>query len=111
MKPPKLIYVGPTNVDVKFKKNLSAAAYVGEFDEGNTAILLRKEQSEASLRDSVIHEILHVIIYLAGIRQNLNLPHDEEEKLVVAISPWILALMRDNPTLVEFLMENREREF
>lgn len=111
MKPPKVLYIGAADVDVKFRKQLSSPTLIGEFDGAGSNILLRNDQSESSLRDTLIHEALHAIVYLSGIRENLSLSHEDEEKLVVALSPWLLALLRDNPKLVEFLLENRDREY
>lgn len=109
MPPPNVIYVGPNDVPVKVKKRLSDDSLRGEFTDAG--IHIDRKQSESGLRDTVLHEAMHAIIYLAGIKKALELDHDDEEKLVVTLTPWILALMRDNPALVEFLMENREREY
>lgn len=111
MNPPKLIYVGPTDVKVKFKRRLTTDTLVGEFIEDQTAIELRKDQSVSGLRDTLLHEALHAVVYLAGLRVALELTHKQEERLVVTLAPWVLALLRDNPKLVEFLLENREREY
>lgn len=111
MKPPEIIYIGPSDVPVRMKKRLSNDTLVGEFLSSDTSIEVRTKQSPSGLRDTVIHEALHAILYLAGLLNALELNHETEERLVVTLAPWLLALLRDNPKLVDFLLENRDREY
>lgn len=103
MKPPKVVYVGTFDYDVRLTKDLSSSI-LGETDTDNDLILIRKDQSKANLRDTLIHELLHAVLFAGGISKALDFDHDKEEKLVVLLSPWINALIQDNPELIDYLL-------
>lgn len=96
---PKLIYVGPFDFEVK---QLADMDLLGETHSNDGLIDIKRKQSPANKRDTLLHEVLHAIVFHSGLGHGLS--HDDEERLVVTISPWILAVLRDNPALVDYLL-------
>lgn len=62
-------------------------------------IVVDNSQRGGFMRDTVLHEALHACLFATG----LNLGDGEEERLVAALSPVLLAALRDNPALVAYL--------
>lgn len=50
--------------------------------------------------ETLLHEIYHVIKWVAGIKKE-----DDEESMIRIESPLMLGVLRDNPTLVTFLID------
>jgi hypothetical protein len=107
VKIPEVIYIGPHDYEVRAKKRLDT---LGETLNNDTTILYRRSQSSSNLRDTILHEIMHAIVFQSGAAVAQKLSHQDEENLIVTLTPWILQVFQDNPALVEFLVENRERE-
>lgn len=103
MKLPKVVYIGPFDYAVKQKKRLDTPMLLGETKNEITTILIREAQSACSKRDTLLHEVLHAVLFSSGLLTALPLSHDDEERLVVTISPWLHQLLRDNPELIAYL--------
>lgn len=103
MKLPKLIYVGPFDFDVHQKTEMDM---LGETFSNDGRIEVKRRQSAANKRDTLLHEVLHAIVFHSGLGHKLS--HDDEEHFVVTISPWILAVLRDNPALVSYLLAGKD---
>lgn len=97
-KPPATIYVGAMDYTIREVKHLDL---LGETLNEEGDILIKRRQSPACKRATVLHEVLHAIAFTAG----MGLEHDAEEALVRSWEPWLLAVLRDNPELVSFLTE------
>jgi hypothetical protein len=106
VKPPKVVYVGTYDYDVRVTRNLSSSL-LGETETENEVILLRKGQSAANMQETLLHELLHAILFASGISKAMDFDHDKEETLVVLLSPWLNALIQDNPGLLAFLTERK----
>lgn len=100
MKPPAQIHVGPATYRVKVRKHMEL---LGERENEQTEILIQADQSLGCMRDTLLHECLHAVVFCSG--HGYQLEHDEEERLVRRLAPWLLGLVRDNPKLVRFLTE------
>lgn len=100
MKPPKVIYVGPYDYEVHMRKRIDV---LGEahIDEGD--IDLKVEQSPASLRTTLLHELMHVIIVQSGMRKAMQMDMQAEEQVIRTLEAWLIQLLQDNPELVTFL--------
>lgn len=68
-------------------------------------IHLSPAQDASSRRDTLLHECLHAIFYESGLASVLAVSDDDEERFIRLLTPWLLALLRDNPRLVIFLLE------
>jgi hypothetical protein len=74
----------------------------GESDPVEQTLRLLKAQGFEQARDTVLHEALH------GVEHQLNL--DLEEQQIHQMATGMLALMRDNPSLVKYLMAKEPKE-
>ena len=73
---------------------------LGLCDNDAQMIALDPEQGPDKLRETYLHEHLHAMIGLAGMRDMLG---DNEEEVVKRISPILLQFLRDNPGVYTFL--------
>lgn len=107
-KTPKVVYVGPADYDVTLVKKLDL---MGETDSNNTEILLRLALSPSAARGTLVHELLHAVLFESGLDKhtfNLGEPA-EQERLVAGLAPWIYAVFfLDNPDLTAYLSEQRK---
>lgn len=104
--PPSTIRVGACDWRVTVAAD---AKLFGKTRHKATEILLC-EQSPASMRDSLIHEVLHAVWWCAGGEKLLDIDKDAEERLIRLLSPWLLSLIRDNPHLVAYLVNDPSKE-
>lgn len=72
----------------------------GECDYENCTLRINSLECEESLGEIALHEILHAIFYISGLRSILwNLPlvgPGIEEFIISTISPILYGYMRDN---------------
>jgi len=101
MQPPKRVRVGATTYTVQVT---GKTLLYGETDHLQTEIRLNSGQSQDSLRDTVLHEVLHAVLWISGANKLLTLDDDAEERLTRLLAPWLLTLLRDNPRLLAFLI-------
>lgn len=55
-------------------------------------------------RDTVLHEVLHAIAFLSGLSSDWGTQREEE--IVRRLSPLLLDVLRRNPALVAYLLED-----
>lgn len=70
---------------------------LGSCEIGHTRLNINPDQSDDSMRDTVLHEAIHGIEDEMGLRMS--------ERQVAGMAVGILALLRDNPGLVRFLTD------
>ena len=77
----------------------------GEFDHKKNSILITKDLSDLDYSCTLIHEILHAIVYYYGLTQSGQpLDSDSKEEIVVNnISNGLTAALKDNPLLLKEL--------
>lgn len=102
MKPPRKLDVGPATF--KVRKSELGGELLGVTRPTDLQILYAEGQAAMVLADTLLHEALHACIAVHGIDVG---DHDNEERLVRALAPALLALVRDNPTLMGFLCQPR----
>lgn len=97
---PRKIRIGPTPVKVKVKRldNLYA-----QYDYETNEIDIDSKLSGGERRAALLHELLHALLRVYGIPSVVGLSTQQEEKLILAVEAPLLALIRDNPKLVEYL--------
>lgn len=103
---PSVVYVGAADYDVVVKppKKMDRDRLLGETDTSNTEISLTRKQSKSSMQNTLLHEILHAIFWTSGFNRE-NFPMDTEERVVQALTPWLLAVLQDNPHVLTYLLE------
>lgn len=85
----------------------------GETHAANQRIFIRLEHpsgvcNETSLKEVLLHEILHAIFHTANLGYgviNLMKRSELEETIVGGMSGPLMAVMRDNPTFTRWLTE------
>jgi hypothetical protein len=71
----------------------------GESDSDNQQILIRDSQPLESEQDTVLHEILHSVDEAMGLKM--------KESQVKGAATGLLAVMKDNPSLVAYLRRKK----
>jgi Zn-dependent peptidase ImmA (M78 family) len=95
MRPPKRVYVAGIAASVEFKKSLGDC--FGRYFPGRDLVLVEQGQNPDQERDTVMHELVHVIENAMGIK------FTEEE--VSKLSHGLVSLLRLNPQLVKYLTD------
>jgi hypothetical protein len=104
VKPPRAVKVGPFKYGVHGLSQLhSITGDAGGVDHIKQEIIYHPEQADEQERDTILHELLHCLIFQTHLRKKFE--EAEEEELVWTLSPRLLALLRDNPRLVQYLTE------
>jgi hypothetical protein len=102
--PKQRIYVSPHWFEVKYQKDLAKnAGATGTCAEDEQYILIDPELGATVMRETMLHEILHAVWHQTELDNRYS--NDEEEKIVWTLAPRLLALIRENPDLMTFLME------
>lgn len=103
---PKKLKIGPYKYSVS-KSNLNEHVLDGE---GKTygithvmeqTMVLAEGQGPDMLAESLLHEVLHICCQAAG----LGLELENEESIVSSIAPVLLEAIRNNPDMVEFIVD------
>lgn len=107
MNHPSKVQVGPFTYTVSSNEAEMAAAVredrkemFGRTDHVALHIILEPSQSEARMRDTVLHEVLHTLTTLTGLDIELG---QDEEGAVNRLAPALLDVLRRNPALVDYL--------
>lgn len=77
----------------------------GVCDRDAGVMFLEAELGYDRAREVILHETIHAVIGQSGVHKDIL--HGHEEALVNRISPILLAVIRDNPKLIEFLTDRR----
>ena len=91
---PSYVKVGPYSIALEQHEgywNKDDVRVYGEFDERNSTINIDVDASADVIRETILHEILHVILLMYD---------KDDETLVREISPMLLQVLRDNAPLV-----------
>jgi len=80
----------------------------GEYDSVKNTIHLDKTQSSRSLANSLLHEVLHSVVYHSGLNSEGNcLAADKDEELVVNnLSNTLSQIIRDNKWFLPYIQKN-----
>lgn len=107
---PETIDAGPYTFEVstdesdflRMCRQMRADLY-GATDFPNLRIIISADVAPAKQRNTILHELLHVVIDTTNADENLD--GEAEEALVQRLSPLLLDTLRRNPQLVTFLMD------
>lgn len=97
---PDAVLVGATRYTVESRDR----KLFGRTDNRHSTIMVSSRQSGASARDTLLHEVLHAILWCSAAGRMLPLGDEDEERLVRLLTPWLLAVIRDNPELIDYLI-------
>jgi predicted SprT family Zn-dependent metalloprotease len=101
MKLPDTVRIGAAEYTIRRRK---MDDLYGHTEHIKARIELDTRQADTHIRDTMLHEVLHVVFHQAGLAATVdNWTHDFEELMVTVLTPWLLSAIRDNPQLVAFL--------
>lgn len=101
---PAEVLVGSATYAVQLKKKLPEGRY-GDTRNGLTSIRLNEGLSLSAMQDTLLHESLHAIVHMSGMQHSLGFDDAEEERMIRVLTPWLVSLIRDNPSLIAYLRE------
>lgn len=78
----------------------------GQFLASDGVIALSSTEDNISHANTLIHEVLHAIVYQWGI----ELDDKEEEKICNTIANGLTTVFVDNPSLLSYLQKNLKGE-
>lgn len=100
---PRSIVVGPVVYDVTFE-DMSGQGVTGRTGVDALRILISTTSARGQQRDTLLHEILHAIFSMVGLTEDLG-PVTEESH-ILRLAPAILDVLRRNPDLVQYLIDD-----
>jgi hypothetical protein len=109
MPPVKRVHVAPFNYDVRYDKEaMRAVSANGICLEDQLVIMLAPDNAMHREQETLLHECLHAV--WGQTFMDVKYPDEESdsegEAIIRELAPRILALLRDNPKLVEFLVRS-----
>jgi len=109
---PKQVVVGPWTYNIEFmsdKEWLDAGEnpdWGGVSAHQETRIRLRMTPtvSEDTLRETLLHEVLHCVWAATQLNHFRPRKRDYEEQIVAMMSPTLLRVLSDNPAVLAYLV-------
>lgn len=99
---PKRLTLGPFTVRVKRKNLEKLSGNYGAYDPSQQLIHLEKTLAPELLAETLLHESLHGCWAQTSLTKRYE--EEQEEEIIRALSPRLLALLRDNPLLVAYML-------
>jgi hypothetical protein len=101
MEAPALVRILGSDVEVVFLPSVAVdnEQVMGTYEQEQSRILIKSSMSRSSVRDTLVHEIIHAIL------QHYEM---DSEKIVRILTPAIVSIIRDNPQLISFLTAGTE---
>ena len=101
MIPFKSIRVGPFTIPIKTMGADEAEKNLGAFSAEKMIIWLHpKLENEQILAETLLHEIMHAIYFVFGVKEK-----DRQERVVSQMSVGMASAIADNPKLIAWLKE------
>lgn len=72
-------------------------AELGSWDLRNATIKYDASAAPQVVRETILHELLHMLL------EHTNVDSEVHEEIIRALSPLLLAVIRSNPRLLEYL--------
>lgn len=76
-------------------KHLGKGTYNGACDYDTCKIYLSKSLTDGALEDTLLHELMHALMYVSGASKVYDCDFDKDETLVCAVTPMLHRLLRD----------------
>lgn len=94
--------VGPYLFSIEYRDEVSDSEpdLFGLTIPRDQRIIVSTRQTDQSERDTVLHEVLHALFYASGLYREV----DNEERVVAAVSTWLLMVLRENQAFAKFLL-------
>jgi hypothetical protein len=98
---PSKIKIGPYTYSLKYFPKKTTSNY-GACVYAQQTIFLNRNQSAQRAADTLIHEILHAVWDLGALEVVVDL---HEEVVVRVYGTWLSQVFKENPTLLQFILE------
>lgn len=103
MKRPKQLYVEPFAYRVQYEPEWSIkTGNMGNCVTDTQTIYVDASLTEQAERDTVLHEVLHALWSQTGLQKAYT--EDQQEDVVWQLTPRLLAVLKDNPDFVTWLL-------
>ena len=102
MKRPKRINIDPFDYEVRYMPDFSATTNtMGSCVTDAQIIFIDAGLTDQAEKDTVLHEALHGAWSQTGLQKEYT--EDQQEAVIWALTPRLLAIIRDNPELIQWL--------
>ncbi len=97
-------------IEPQFERN--NADFWGQFLSRKGVIEIQKEIQGDDLANTLLHEMLHAIVYASSLNSEGGAleDHKDEEQTVNSITNHLMAVIKDNPWFLDFLKEQIKPE-
>ena len=100
IKDKQIIKIGTRRVSIVMDDFLIHEGAVGKAVIEKDVIMLSPSLSQSALHETLLHEILHFCVYLAGIEEIDGKVDISEEDLVNRITPFLLQTILENDVFI-----------
>lgn len=99
MKPPKRLRIGPHVYRVRYdRRALTHIEARGVCDTAALTIDIDGDLAPSAVAETILHESLHACFVF------LDVDSEVEERVTRALAPALLAVLRDNPEMTDYLL-------
>lgn len=102
---PYVYSVGMDEAKIRQFEHERQAGFSGHSDHGALEIHIDPHNAPAYQRETLWHEIKHCVLRLSGFEGKAS-----EEDIICRTSPMELAVLRDNPDLVRYLLDDDQEQ-
>lgn len=102
MKPPESVEVAGVAIGIDYFPPSFGDDDCGQYEEKTNAIHLAKGLSPDMERTTLLHELTHAVIFVAGLRDDLK-EKDSEERFCNLFALLLHDLLRKNPRFVRYI--------
>jgi len=104
VKPPKQLKIGASVWTVAVVKDLADTGggdLYGRSSPKSVSIEMSATQDDQQMRDTLLHEVMHAIVSNIPLFKNAGV----EERVLRSLTPWLLAVLRENKNFTDYLVE------
>ncbi|KKL69757.1 hypothetical protein LCGC14_2111710 [marine sediment metagenome] len=113
VKRPSLVWIGarPYTIEYSHDKIMikcgeERKALLGTSNHHNLTVLIDDGVAEQTIRDTLWHEIMHLVWYDAGTGDmSMN-----EEEIVGTLTPRLVSMMRVNPEVMTYMLRSTDAQ-
>lgn len=99
MELPKKVKIGPYQFALERTYGMDT---IGIMNYDRQRIAIDPDIPQDIATDTTMHEILHVIFYMSGLRDDFEVK--EQERIVNTFATPLIQVIRDNPKLIEYIV-------
>jgi hypothetical protein len=107
---PRRVQIGPTSyriqVETEVRRDDNDQRLWGQHRAGDSVIRIDAGQSRQHARTTILHEVLHAVDYTVAGSSDCQM----SEEMIDRLSFALLAMMRQNPSLIAFLLGDDDGE-